>query len=101
MNREVRIVVACASSVAQCAMMEKRISAEFKARGIPVKVTKCAFPELKAKVAGSNPDMIVTAGETGYTKEFTLPVFNGLALVTGFGKDKVFEDIFKVVETLE
>lgn len=95
---KVKILVACASSVAQATMLQMALSEFLQEKKIPFEIQKCQFSELKQKVSTFNPDFLFTAGFIPDGLPSHLVVFNGLSLITGFGKSQLLEEFYEKVK---
>lgn len=100
-NRKIRIIVACGASIAQSTMLQMQISEAFSKKKIPLEILKCTFAELAGKVSSFKPDLVYTAGKVPFELPAGLPAFDGLNIITGFGKQEMFDQMFKIVEKIE
>ena len=66
-----------------------------KAAGIAVKTRQCKASEIQAYI-DQGADLIVTTSQIRFDPG--IPVLNGLAFLTGIGKDKLLQDILDVLK---
>lgn len=89
MSKQKVVLVACGTAIATSTVVAKAIEERCKAEGIPVQTRQCKASEV-ARLA-QDADLIVTT--TPVPANLGVPVIQGLAFLTGIGKDKVLEDI--------
>jgi len=101
MKRPVKIIVACGASIAQSTMMQMQLTDEFAKRKVPVNILKCTFSELPGKVASFQPDVVYTAGKVPFSLPEGLAAFDGLNIITGFGRQEEFDRVFQLIEKMD
>jgi len=101
MKRPVKIIVACGASIAQSTMMQMQLSDEFARRKVPVNILKCTFSELPGKIASFEPDVVFTAGKVPFKIPDGLPAFDGLNIITGFGRQEMLDSLFELIATMD
>ena len=84
------VIVSCGTAIATSTVAAKAIEEACKAEGISVVTKQCKAAEI-AKVVDQGADLIVTTSQIRYDPG--IPVIQGLAFLTGIGKDKVLEEI--------
>jgi PTS system galactitol-specific IIB component len=84
------VIVSCGTAIATSTVVAKAIEEACKAEGISVVTKQCKAAEI-AKVVDQGADLIVTTSQIRYDPG--IPVIQGLAFLTGIGKDKVLEEI--------
>lgn len=89
------VIVSCGTAIATSTVAAKAIEEACKAAGIPVKTKQCKAAEIKTYV-DQGADLIVTTSQIRYDPG--IPVINGLAFLTGIGKDKVIEEILEALK---
>jgi galactitol PTS system EIIB component len=89
------VLVACGTAVATSTVVAKSIEEACKKAGIRVSIRQCKATEVPALV-NQGADLIVTT--TPLPKNLTVPVIQGLAFLTGIGKDQVLN---KIIEALK
>jgi len=89
------VLVACGTAVATSTVVAKAIEEACKKAGIRVSIRQCKATEVPALVQ-QGADLIVTT--TQLPKNLTIPVIQGLAFLTGIGKDQVLN---KIIEALK
>lgn len=90
-----KIIVACGSGIATSTVALQKLKEGLEERGKldQVQFTQSSIPELSSVVEGH--DLIVTTAQGG--EEFSIPVINGMPLITGINADQVIDE---VIETL-
>lgn len=88
------VLVACGTGIATSTVVAKSIEEACKKADIQVMTRQCKAAEVPSLVQ-QGADLIVTT--TPLPKNITIPVIQGLAFLTGIGKDQVLKQI---VETL-
>ena len=89
------VIVSCGTAIATSTVAAKAIEEACKAAGIPVVTKQCKAAEIKAYV-DQGADLIVTTSQIRYDPG--IPVINGLAFLTGIGKDKVIAEILEALK---
>ena len=89
------VLVACGTAVATSTVVAKSIEEACKNAGIRVSIRQCKASEVPMLV-NQGADLIVTT--TPLPKNLTVPVIQGLAFLTGIGKDQVLN---KIIEALK
>jgi len=89
------VIVSCGTAIATSTVAAKAIEEACKAAGIKVVTKQCKAAEIKAYV-DQGADLIVTTSQVRFDPG--IPVINGLAFLTGIGKDKVIEEILSVLK---
>jgi PTS system galactitol-specific IIB component len=84
------VIVSCGTAIATSTVVAKAIEEACKAEGISVITKQCKAAEI-ARVVDQGADLIVTTSQIRYDPG--IPVIQGLAFLTGIGKDKVLEEI--------
>ena len=83
----VRVVVACGSGVATSQTVASKVNRMLKEKGVDLK-------SVDRYIDGSAAYITIVKN----TKEYPIPVINGIAFLTGVGKDKEFEKLLKAIE---
>jgi galactitol PTS system EIIB component len=94
MEKTKLVLVSCGTAVATSTVVAKAIEEACKKAGIKVMTRQCKASELMNLVQGA--DLIVTT--TPVPKNIGVPVIQGLAFLTGIGKDQVLKQI---IDTLK
>ena len=89
------VIVSCGTAVATSTVAAKAIEDACKEAGISVKTKQCKAAEIKIYV-DQGADLIVTTTQLRYDPG--IPVINGLAFLTGIGKEKVIHQILDVLK---
>jgi len=88
------IYVACGSAAASAALARRRLIDELEKRKIKANVEVHRILELPGQVASRKPDVvIVTAGQTPASLPDDIVIVKGIPLMTGFGIDKLVDDM--------
>ncbi len=85
-----RILVACGTAIATSTVIAKSIEEAMAARGIDVVTTQCKIAEV-AEMARQGYDLVVSTGALSIA--VPIPSIDGLALLTGVGKERVLDRI--------
>lgn len=88
------VLVACGTAVATSTVVAVAISEACKAAGIPVQTRQCKASEVP--ILAKDCDLIVTT--TPVPKDLGKPVIQGLAFLTGIGKDQVLQQILDALK---
>lgn len=88
------VLVACGTAVATSTVVAVAIGEACKAAGIPVQTRQCKASEVP--MLAKDCDLIVTT--TPVPKDLGKPVIQGLAFLTGIGKDQVLKQIIDALK---
>lgn len=83
------VLVACGTAIATSTVVKVAIEEACKEAGIPVSVRQCKASEVPT--LAKDADLIVAT--TPVSKDLGVPVIQGLAFLTGVGKDAVLQQI--------
>ncbi|MFB9759867.1 PTS galactitol transporter subunit IIB [Ectobacillus funiculus] len=86
-----RIIVACGGAVATSTVAATRIVELCEEQGISVEVVQCRVSEIASNC--DNVDLIVTTARV--TKDYGVPLENGMAFVSGVGIEAAEERILR------
>ncbi|EKA0743649.1 PTS sugar transporter subunit IIB [Enterococcus hirae] len=89
-----KIIVACGSGVATSQTVASKITKLLKEKKVPAEVEAVDIKSLKHHIKGA--DAYVSIVKT--KEEFDIPVFNGIAFLTGMGQDQEIEKIIKLIQ---
>ncbi|GAA3010082.1 PTS sugar transporter subunit IIB [Tetragenococcus solitarius] len=89
-----KIIVACGSGVATSQTVASKLAKLLKERKVPADVEAVDIKSLKHHV--KNADAYVSIVKS--KEEFNIPVFNGVAFLTGMGQE---EELQKIIDLLE
>ena len=89
------VIVSCGTAIATSTVAAKAIEEACKAAGIAVKTRQCKASEIQAYI-DQGADLIVTTSQIRFDPG--IPVINGLAFLTGIGKDKLLKDILAALQ---
>ena len=89
------VIVSCGTAIATSTVAAKAIEEACKTAGIKVITKQCKAAEIKNYV-DQGADLIVTTSQVRFDPG--IPVINGLAFLTGIGKDKVIDQILEVLK---
>ena len=87
-----QIVVACGSGVATSTVASK-VNRLLKENNIPAEVLAVDIKSVDRYIAGSCAYIAITK----VTKEYPIPVINGIAFLTGVGQDAEFKKLVDAV----
>lgn len=89
-----KIIVACGSGVATSQTVASKLSKLLKEREITADVEAVDIKSLKHHV--KNADAYVSIVKS--KEEFDIPVFNGVAFLTGMGQEEELQKIINLIE---
>ena len=84
-----QIVVACGSGVATSQTVASKVNRLLKENNIPAEVLAVDIKSVDRYIAGSCAYITITK----VTKEYPIPVINGIAFLTGVGQDAEFKKL--------
>jgi PTS system galactitol-specific IIB component len=96
--KPIKVLIVCATALATSTMAAVKLEQEFKRRGVPVKLTKGRISDMRSLIRQSNPDLVVATAVV--KKDVGVPLFNGVALLSGLGLDELYAGIFEYVDQL-
>ena len=85
-----QIVVACGSGVATSQTVASKVNRLLKENNIPAEVLAVDIKSVDRYIAGSCAYIAIT-------KEYPIPVINGIAFLTGVGQDAEFKKLVDAV----
>ncbi|MDR1929337.1 MAG: PTS sugar transporter subunit IIB [Treponema sp.] len=90
-----RILLACGTAVATSTVVTSRLNDAMKKRGLDGQFicSQCKIAEIPSKV--SNFDILIANAKP--PPGVTIPVINGLPLLTGVGAEKVWDEIAELI----
>ncbi|GAB4471335.1 MAG: PTS sugar transporter subunit IIB [Anaerolineae bacterium] len=88
------VLVACGTAIATSTVVAVAIKEACKAAGINVVTRQCKAAEVPT--LAKEADLIVTT--TPVSKDLGVPVIQGLAFLTGIGKDDVLKQIVEALK---
>ena len=99
MTKKYFIYVACGSAAASASLARRRLVDQLEARKVPAEIEICRISELMGAVESKKPDaVIVTAGQAPKTLPEDIVIVKGIPLMTGFGIDKLVDDLLAELE---
>ncbi len=90
----VRVIVACGSGVATSQTVASKVNRMLKEKNINAVVEAVDLKSVDRYMEGSAAYITIVKN----TKEYPIPVINGIAFLTGVGKDKEFEKLVEAIE---
>lgn len=90
----VRIIVACGSGVATSQTVASKVNRMLKEKKIDASVEAVDLKSVDRYMEGSAAYITIVKN----VKEYPIPVINGIAFLTGVGKDKEFDKLLKAIE---
>lgn len=95
-NRPKVVLVACGTAIATSTVVAVAIEEACKAAGVPVRTRQCKAAEVP--MLAKDADLIVTT--TPVPQNLGKPVIQGLAFLTGIGKDQVIQQIIDTLKKM-
>ncbi len=91
------VYLVCATGIATSTMLRMKVEEFLAEQGIQASVYQFRVTELNP--ARIDADVIIAT--TGLPADFaeTVPVINGVPLITGVGQDKTFEELLSILKT--
>ena len=91
-----KILLACGTAVATSIVVTRRLDEAMEKRGLAGKYTtsQCKISEIPSKI--SNFDILIANAKA--PPGVTIPVINGLPLITGVGAEKIWDEIAELVK---
>lgn len=97
MAGEKRVLVACGTSIATATLVASKVKDIASEAGVPVNIMQCKAAEVRGRISTFNPHFIVAT--TPVPKDLGIPVFNGVAFLSGIGmeelKSRIIEELRK------
>lgn len=90
----VRVIVACGSGVATSQTVASKVNRMLKDKGIDAVVEAVDLKSVDRYMEGSAAYITIVKNST----EYPIPVINGIAFLTGMGKDQEFAKLQKAIE---
>lgn len=90
----IRIIVACGSGVATSQTVASKVNRMLKEKKIDALVEAVDLKSVDRYMEGSAAYITIVKS----AKEYPVPVINGIAFLTGAGKDKEFAKLLKAIE---
>lgn len=90
----VKIIVACGSGVATSQTVASKVNRMLKDKGIDAVVEAVDLKSVERHMEGSAAYITIVKNTT----EYSIPVINGIAFLTGVGKDQEFAKLEKAIE---
>ncbi|MDY3005824.1 PTS sugar transporter subunit IIB [Anaerococcus sp. AGMB00486] len=88
-----RIIVACGSGVATSQTVASKLERELEKKGIRVKVDAVDMKSLDYHIKNADAYVSIVKPE----KDYGIPVFNGIAFLTGIGMEQELEKIIDYI----
>ena len=102
MAKKYLIYVACGSAAASASLCARRLIDEMEKRKIPAEVVIHRILELPGQIASRKPDVVVVAaGQAPPSIDPDIVVVKGVPLMTGFGIDKLVDDMLAELKKKE
>lgn len=99
MNRPAVILVLCGSSIATSTLAAARIADEAKKRNVDINIEKGKVSDASTLIARTKADIIVATATISERDD--IPVFDGVPILTGIGKQDLFNQIFDCIANLK
>ena len=89
----IRVIVACGSGVATSQTVASKVNRMLKDKGIDALVEAVDLKSVDRYMDGSAAYITIVKN----TEEYPIPVINGIAFLTGVGKDQEFTKLEKAI----
>lgn len=90
----VRVIVACGSGVATSQTVASKVNRMLKENKVEAAVEAVDLKSVDRYIEGSAAYISIVKNQ----KEYPIPVLNGIAFLTGVGKDKEFKKLVDAIE---
>ncbi|MFT4007911.1 MAG: PTS sugar transporter subunit IIB [Lacrimispora sp.] len=90
----IRVIVACGSGVATSQTVASKVNRMLKEKKVDAVVEAVDLKSVDRYMDGSAAYITIVKN----VKEYPIPVINGIAFLTGVGKDKEFEKLVKAID---
>ncbi|NPV40523.1 MAG: hypothetical protein HPY72_04145 [Anaerolineae bacterium] len=102
MEKKYLIYVACGSAAASASLARRRLIDALNARNIDAEIEIHRITELPGQIEARKPDVvIIAAGQTPASIPENILVVKGIPLMTGFGIDKLVDDMLTFLKNKE
>ena len=91
-----KIIVACGSGIATSQTVANKVSKLLKDRGIDADVEAVDIHSLKHYIKSADAYIAVVKVD----EDYGIPVFNGVAFLTGMGQDEELEKLIEAIQDL-
>lgn len=95
MDKPVKILVMCGSSVATATLAAVKVENEAKRRKVPVTIHKGKIGDKDTLIPQLKPDIVVATAQIPPREDVL--VFSGVPLLTGIGQKELFDQIFDAI----
>lgn len=89
-----RIIVACGSGVATSQTVASKLDRELEKRGMKVNIEAVDMKSLDYHIKSADAYISIVKPE----KDYGIPVFNGIAFLTGIGMNQELEKIIEFIK---
>lgn len=89
-----RVIVACGSGVATSQTVASKVSRLLKERGVDAEVEAVDIKSLKHYINGADAYVSIVKSD----EEYPIPVFNGVAFLTGMGQDAELDKLIACIK---
>lgn len=87
------ILVVCGNGAATSTMVLQTLKEMFEEKNIPVDLAQKKVQEVNELIKDDFYDMVVSTSGTDFTNPNNIPVFSGVPLLTGIGKEQMLDDV--------
>jgi len=94
-NEIKNVLVACGTAIATSTHVSMRIKEEMQKRGLQVNTIQCRIQEVPRYI--DSVSVIVATSQVPFNT--SIPVINGVPILTGIGAEEVIENIYKALKS--
>lgn len=87
------ILVVCGNGAATSTMVLQTLKEMFEEKRIAVDLAQKKVQEVNELIKDDYYDMVVSTSGTDFTNPNNIPIFSGVPLLTGIGKEQMLEDV--------
>lgn len=91
--KKLRILVVCGNGAATSTMVLQTLKETFEEKHLSVELVQKKVQEVNELIKDSYYDMVVSTSGTDFDNPNGLPIFSGVPLLTGIGKEQMLEEI--------
>jgi len=93
---EKRVLIACGTAIATATHIRTKVAKLLEENGIEADLTQCRVTEVPFFLKTKKTHLILTTSNVPDIED--IPVFNAVPLLTGIGREKLEQDILKVLK---
>ncbi|MBO0455526.1 PTS sugar transporter subunit IIB [Enterococcus hulanensis] len=92
------ILVVCGNGAATSTMVLQTLKEMFDEKGVRVELAQKKVQEVNELIKDDYYDMVVSTSGTDFVNPHNIPVFSGVPLLTGLGKEQMLDDVLAALK---